>query len=244
MTKWPVMKLCERQLRDINPSDVLNGGLFRRCDTHKGGGAYDQFPEIYRKRFPGEMPVNEQFVAQLRGCPFNCAYCCVTRDGVQDGDCVMVTTEFMVDQFRASGLPVFHLMGGAPDIYLNMWPELLQNLEGTGAVFHSDFLLAERLYDDDVLDMVSEYPYQLHAVSIKGTPATLQRNTGAQPSIAAMLNNFEKLVSNRIPFYVTFTSMSKSEETWWRELLAYEFGESVLRDSFSIKVQHYKALDN
>lgn len=35
--KWPVMPLCKAQLQDINPDDVLNGGLYRRCNTYKGG---------------------------------------------------------------------------------------------------------------------------------------------------------------------------------------------------------------
>ena len=29
--KWPVVKLCEAQLQDVNKSDILNDGLYRKC---------------------------------------------------------------------------------------------------------------------------------------------------------------------------------------------------------------------
>lgn len=242
MTKWPVMKLCEKQLRDVNPNDVLCDGLFRSCDTYKGGGGYDQFPAIYGRRNPGEGPVNKQFVVQLKGCPLHCPYCYVTPDGVDKGECVQCDTGFMVEQFQKTGLPVFHLMGGAPALYLESWPELIDTLPH-GTVFHSDFLLVEKEYDERVLDEISEYPYQLHAVSIKGTPETLKKNTGKNPSIRLMLNNIHKLYMNSIPFYITFTGMSMQERAWWDNLLTYEYGNGIMADSFPIEVRHYKALE-
>jgi hypothetical protein len=35
MFKWPVVPLCEAQLKDVRPEDVLEGGLYRKCDTGK-----------------------------------------------------------------------------------------------------------------------------------------------------------------------------------------------------------------
>lgn len=42
--KWPVVPLSEGQLKDVNPADILEEGLYRKCDTYRGGGGYDQFP--------------------------------------------------------------------------------------------------------------------------------------------------------------------------------------------------------
>lgn len=49
MYSWKVMYLCDKQLRDVNPSDIIKNGLYRRCDTYKGGGGYDKFSDIYKK---------------------------------------------------------------------------------------------------------------------------------------------------------------------------------------------------
>ena len=40
---WPVVPLCKAQLEDVNPLDVLNDGLYRRCNKYKFGGGYDKF---------------------------------------------------------------------------------------------------------------------------------------------------------------------------------------------------------
>jgi hypothetical protein len=48
---WPVVPLCKNQLRDIKEEDILEKGLYRLCNTYKGGGGYDQFNKIYEKRF-------------------------------------------------------------------------------------------------------------------------------------------------------------------------------------------------
>ena len=70
---WPVVPLCKAQLEDVNPLDVLNGGLYRRCNTYKGGGGYDKFPEIWERRLgKGETKLNDQFVVQVQGCPLHC----------------------------------------------------------------------------------------------------------------------------------------------------------------------------
>lgn len=45
--KWKVVPICDKQMKDVNPSDVLNDGLYRKCDVYKGGGGYDMFPSIY-----------------------------------------------------------------------------------------------------------------------------------------------------------------------------------------------------
>ena len=47
--RFPVVSPCSSQLRDVRPEDVLSGGLFRKCDTYRGGGGYGQLPQILEK---------------------------------------------------------------------------------------------------------------------------------------------------------------------------------------------------
>jgi hypothetical protein len=46
LAKWKVVPLSPGQLLDVRPEDILNDGHFRRCNTYRGGGGYDQFPRL------------------------------------------------------------------------------------------------------------------------------------------------------------------------------------------------------
>ena len=143
--KWKVVPIQGRQLLDVRQEDLF--GDFRLCETYRGGGGYDQFPKIYKKRTSSaieESELSKQFVVQLYGCPLDCPYCYVTRDGVF-GHYVEYTTEELIDAFVASGTRVFHLMGGAPGLYLEHWWRIVDQLPEY-AVFHSDLLLVEKDY--------------------------------------------------------------------------------------------------
>ena len=130
MSKWKVVPLCTRQRRDVNPKDIISGGLFRFCNSYKSGGGYDKFPEIYERRFG--VPSNDlgmQFVVQLYGCSMDCPYCYVTKDGICGNYVEMSSREF-VEAFELSRLysnncRIFHLMGGAPALYLNDWEHII-----------------------------------------------------------------------------------------------------------------------
>ncbi len=40
---WSVVPLCKNQLKDVDPKDILENGLYRLCDTYKsGGGSIEQ----------------------------------------------------------------------------------------------------------------------------------------------------------------------------------------------------------
>ena len=39
---WSVVPLCKNQLKDVDPKDILENGLYRLCDTYKSGGGYDK----------------------------------------------------------------------------------------------------------------------------------------------------------------------------------------------------------
>lgn len=246
MHKWPVVPICEAQKLDVNPEDLLNNGLYRQCDTYKGGGGYDQFPAIFKKRFPGtsQWEINRQFVVQLAGCPLSCPYCYVTEEGV-NGTSEKVDTYTLISDFAKTGLPVFHLMGGAPALHLEYWDEITAQLR-PNEIFHSDMLLCEGYYDSLVLKRLREsHVKQLHAVSIKGaTRSQYVERTGTDVNFEGMFSNLIRLQESKLPFYVTFTGMSDEEIEWFKqEAQLYGVKSAAWDDSFSINLIHYKALD-
>lgn len=244
MYNWNVMKLCHRQLRDVNPNDILKNGLYRKCNTYKGGGGYDKFPEIYRKRTGQFGDFNSQFVVQLKGCPLKCPYCYVTEDGVHGSNCIIVSTEQLAQDFRETELPVFHLMGGAPALYVEHWIELLSVL-GEDTVFHSDLLLLENNYSRKVISELVKYPNSLYAVSIKGaTPEEFKKNTGVDFNKDLFWNNFDTIVACELPFYITYTGMTKESIEIFESEVISRYDEKLLDDSFAIQLIHYKALDD
>lgn len=234
--KFLVVPLCRNQLRDIHPEDVLNGGLYRKCKTYKAGGGYDQFPEIWKNRIGTDVPnIGEQFVVQLYGCPLSCDYCYVTPSGVW-GNHVGVSAEKLVEDFKASGCGSFHLMGGAPAIYLEYWEEILELLDPS-VPFHSDFVLCEkpRHYDVEVLNRLEKYKNGLYAVSIKGLPEWYS-NQGIDWHI--ICDHLAALKQSNLNYYFTFTGMKKSEVEWWKRIFPYYNYEG----SFTIDLKRYNAL--
>lgn len=252
MSKWCVVPLCEKQLRDVNQEDILNGGLYRKCKTYKAGGGYDRFEEIYKRRTCSTGSFKEQFVVQLHGCPLRCPYCYVTVDGIH-GDYVHVETSKLVTDFNASDTEVFHLMGGAPALYLNQWEELIEAVTKLGyetgreIPFHSDFLCVEGFYDIKVLSQIAAYDNTLFAVSVKGANAEeFKRNTGVTFLETMFWNNLEKLTISGVNFYITYTGMSKESIEEFEDSLSKHFGtsgaETMLQDSYSIQLVAYEAL--
>lgn len=237
-TMWPVVPLCDAQLQDVNPNDILESGLFRKCNTYRGGGGYDKFPEIYNRRMgQNRSDLNNQFVVQLQGCPLKCPYCYVTQDGI-NGPATKVTTESMVRSYRDSGCSVFHLMGGAPALYLNQWPELLEQLGDE--VFHSDLLCVEGEYDRGALRELAQHKNSLYAVSIKGSrPEEFKKNTGMEFPAQLFERNLRALHEEGVPYYFTFTGMSQESVSFFE----WSYPGYDYRDSFAIQLVHYKALD-
>jgi hypothetical protein len=222
MITWNVVPLCEAQLKDVRKEDVLHGGLFRMCDTYRGGGGYDQFNAIYEKR-TGKKVNPRQFVVQLKGCPLKCPYCYVTAPGVH-GEAVDVATGMLLSIYESMDVDVFHLMGGAPAIYLENWKRIAHSVE----VFHSDFLLVEQPYN--MLDLVN-LP-GLHAVSIK-------EEALYNPVQRFLLDrNLFKLQLTKVNFYLTFTGDTESME----KQLRIDFDEEIFEDSFHIDIINYEAL--
>lgn len=206
---WKVVPLSSGQLLDVREEDILEGGLYRRCDTLRGGGGYDLFPKICEE-FLGESPT-EQFVVQLQGCNLDCPYCYVTREGVW-GKATRVTTSELTASYRRSGLPVFHLMGGAPALQLKWWPQLLKELYLTGSyIFHSDMTLTEGLYSEDVLRVIGGYR-AIVAVNVKGTNfEEWFENTRKMVDWSLFWTNFRSVCKHLNKFYITYTNCDLEE---------------------------------
>ena len=246
MARWRVVPLSVGQLRDVSPEDVLEDGRFRRCNTYKGGGGYDTFPEAASRRF-GPGVYHTQFVVQLYGCNLDCPFCYVTRAGVW-GTPFDITTDELVRAFERSECAVFHLMGGAPALALNKWPALLEALERTspGAVFHSDLMLTEREYDVDTLLRIAR-PRALYAVGLKGiTSETFRANTRKEFPEPRLWRNLERLEAAEVPYYVTFTNVPELERQQFWDEVGVRFGEErgarLRADELTIDLIEYEAL--
>lgn len=202
--RWRVVPLSPGQRLDVRLEDFLEGGLYRRCDTLRGGGGYDLFPSMC-ERFLGECPT-EQFVVQLQGCNLDCHYCYVTREGVW-GPAIRVTTPELVSAYRRSCLPVLHLMGGAPALQMRHWPELLQELRLTGHyIFHSDMMLTEGPYDEETLYEINRHRAVI-AVNVKGTSSREWiRNTRRDVNWDLLWANLGMLNRHLWKFYITYTN--------------------------------------
>lgn len=241
--RWKVVPLSEGQLRDVRPDDRLDGGLYRRCDTYRGGGGYDQFPDIAGRRW--ERPsayFRQQFVVQLKGCHLDCPYCYVTREGVW-GDHSLVSTSELVDAFHRSEQQVFHLMGGAPALQMKFWPELLDAL-GPDVIFHSDLLLTEGNYSKKVLKQIAR-PNTLYAIDVKGTTQEeWLRNTRRHWIEDLFWDNWLNLQDCAVPAYATFTACALSNiHDFWNRALKRGIQTSWLRDAYNIEIIEYKALE-
>ena len=229
--KWPIVSICEKQRRDINKEDLLpdsERAYFRICNTKKAGNGYDQFSEIYFRRFKIH-PGYRQFIVQLYGCPFNCKYCYVTKDGVEGK--IIPFTSIGLSQWFAhyhSGSTIFHLMGGAPAIYLSHWKELASYFK----IFHSDFLLIENEYRNEWLYKLPG----LHAVSLKHPD-----DIGVNYDYRLLLKNLDKLIRNKVNFYLTFTGNARE---FFNKILENKYGRFIFEDSFDIPIKKYKSLED
>lgn len=239
MYKWKVVPLCKEQLLDIDPEDILPGGIFRTCDVYKSGGGYDKFPAICEKRL-GIKTYPKQFVAQLYGCHLKCPYCYVTQNGIWNKP-VEYTTDELLLEFFDSGCDVFHLMGGSPALYIEHWHEIINNLNDK-YVFHSDLILTEKRFNRPLLKAIS-MTNCLYAVNIKGvTPQDYERNTGKKFDSSMFWLNLWDLKVCEVPFYMTFTNPDMDHYQIFVDHIKQIYGEELLEDSFIIDLIDYEAV--
>lgn len=254
MYDWKIVPLCKEQLLDIDPKDILPGGEFRLCDVYKSGGGYDKFPTIFERR-TGKKTSSKQFVVQLYGCHLKCPYCYVTPNGIW-GEPKYYSTDSLAKVFFTTQklfrdkfpIDVFHLMGGSPALYIEHWPELIDRL-GEDVVFHSDLCLTEQDYEDDILKAISRSNC-LYAVNIKGiTPQNYEDNTGTnqgQFDGLIMMANLDKLIKNKVPFYLTFTNPDKNQfKEFCDDISSGRFkgyDKKLLEDMIVIDIIDYEAV--
>ena len=219
---WKVVPLSKEQMVDIHPEYVLGQGMYRICHTDRSGGGYDHFARYAKTKWGAKYREglatnrwNKQFVVQLYGCPLDCHYCYVTRAGVWGSFLPILTSDLMAE-FNASGASVFHLMGGAPAMYMDQWHEIIERLP-YNRFFHSDLMLIESRYRQDTLRSISR-DNCLYAVNIKGlTDEEWTANTRKPPPDWALLyRNLYRLIEAEVPFYVTFTNIGRSDAVLWR----------------------------
>ena len=191
--------------------------MFRKCNIYKGGGGYDKFSAIYAKRF-SYIPNPTQFIVQLKGCPLNCWYCYVTEKGI-NGKPAYIDSDSLINFYVNSSLEVFHLMGGAPALYLEHWKEL----SGKVKIFHSDFLLIEKEYKPEWLINLQG----LHAVSLKDF----------RVNDSLLFKNLDLLIEYNVNFYLTFTGLPI-----YKESIKKRYGKNILKDAIYIKIKKYKAI--
>lgn len=244
---WKVVPLSKGQLLDVRPDDVIERGLFRKCETYRGGGGYDKFP--IRAESKWGVKHHLQFIVQLFGCHLDCPYCYVTREGVW-GTPVKLTTKDLMESFlrswRMHGTTVFHMMGGAPALQMKKWPEVIRKLEEYAGrfVFHSDLLLTEASYSAETLSQIWS-PYALYAVDIKGlTQEEHLRNTRKPYNSRLLWHNLTLLERLDVPYYITFTNVAADNKLHFWIDFANEFPKSYHRrsmESFDIKLIDYKA---
>jgi uncharacterized Fe-S cluster-containing radical SAM superfamily protein len=235
--RWKVVPLCKKQLLDVDPDDILNDGYFRRCNVYKSGGGYDMFPNICEKRLG--VKENTQFVVQLFGCPLKCYYCYVTKDGVW-GDYKEFQTFELIENFIDSDLKIFHLMGGAPALYIEYWKYIIDLLPYK-TIFHSDLLLIEKDYTEDIINSISKLNC-IYSVNIKGgTKEEFFNNTGVNLNIDRFIKNLDLIVNRGLEFYFTFTGMGDDTIELFKNNVSKRYGDYVLRDSFKIDLIEYQA---
>ena len=246
---WSVQYLCDKQLRDVDADDVLCDGLYRKCHSYKGGGGFDEFNEIMKRRFPDfDYSAESQFVVQLRGCPLNCPYCYVTKEGIVGHHFKPVDTEKLVDDFNKSGLPVLYLTGGAPAIYMNHWAEVMERIDGK--IFHSDIMLVEREYKDNFLKIMKRLGNHIFTVSIKGsTEEEFLANTGVKLDSDLFWRNMDAIVDNDLNFYFSFTNMSVQSVNNFANQVVKRYEnkldnpKSLFDDSVCIDLLQYNSLE-
>lgn len=236
-----VMPICERQRRDVREQDLVYWNslpLGRFCTITNAGGGYDRFRDLYLAR-NGVDTGDTHLILQVYGCTMECPWCYVTPDGIwgdaKTASACLLHVKDIASIVRNTNAKVFHLMGGAPALYLDVWADLIQELPA-GVVFHSDFLLNESLYREDVLaDIAATSTLQLHAVSCKPFA----------PLTRFQLENLFRLWKAKIPFYLTYTG-GKQDRMWdlhKQRILDFGIPASVLEDAFVIPLKHYRALD-
>jgi len=245
--KFRVCPIQGRQLKDVRKEDIFED--FRICDTYRGGGGYDEFPNIATKRGLIEKGLRgspgKQLVVQLYGCHLRCPYCYVTKDGIFGSYKKYSSKELLKALTRANkehNVGVFHLMGGAPALHMDKWGSLINNLP-SGFLFHSDLLLTEGYYRLHHLKDING-SQTLYAVNIKGvTSEDYFINTNKRINWNMFWNNLDSIVEVGLNFYLTFTGPDMKYFDRFVNQITERYGRDIMEDHFIINLIDYNALE-
>jgi len=141
----PIAKIGEVQKQDIENDRgkgvVCYDNYARVCtvytDTRRDIG--DRSPYRMAEMFGGSwQDYNNHFVIQLAGCPLDCSYCYVDNleadihfSAISIVELYKAIRYDVFKEYKVS-LKVLHVMGGAPAIYCEFWPELRAELDAQG----------------------------------------------------------------------------------------------------------------
>jgi pyruvate-formate lyase-activating enzyme len=244
------IKVCPiqgRQLLDVRPEDIFED--FRICNTYRGGGGYDQFPAIAKKRglihSISKGDPGKQFVVQLHGCHLRCPYCYVTKDGIYGEYKTYKFGELLEAFWRAhevADVGTFHMMGGAPMLQHTYWDAIPMHLYPF-FLFTSDLLLTEGKYNEKSLYTMN-MANTLFAINIKGVDEEDHfKNTGRKLDWKLFWSNFDKVVDVGLNFYLTYTNPGLGLDNL-KESIILRYGTDVLMDNFVIELKQYDALED
>ncbi len=158
----PISKIGPVQLRDVENSTglVYHDEYYRLCEVVKSDKAFDNrgdcSPYRMASLFGGDWrDYNYHFIVQVAGCPLSCPYCYVDnfKIDLQISIAALVNdfVEFreMIRSLYSIDVRVFHLMGGAPAVYAECWPEIRHALDALGqedVILFSDVVFVENRY--------------------------------------------------------------------------------------------------
>ncbi len=250
----PIMPIGEIQKTDIRDEHRL--GYFRICASFKDikrQKGFDRFPHFAVNLFGKTLEHwNYHLIVQLRGCPLKCPFCYVDDEGLRIlpphnlpiKDLVLQAKSIIAKDKR---LHVFHLMGGAPAMYVNSWDKILNIMNEnkmSDIIFHSDIVLVE---PDIVpgfftsLRKTAKHPNHLIAICIKGiNEKNLIENSGVKNLIyIKYINNLRKVIDTGINFYLTLVNPDINDLPVFLDYLIKEYGSGITNKIQLLQIKTY-----
>ena len=225
----PISRIGELQRKDIENDRALGGivcydNFARVCTVHTGShrDIGDSSPFRMAEMFGGEwQDYNHHFVIQLSGCLLDCPYCYV--DNLEKDTSFSAIS--MVELYKAIrrealtnfgvSIKVLHVMGGAPAVYCEFWPELREELDSQGydnVVIFSNVILVEAIAGvEPWLHM--NLPRFIVEGCLKGTNReNFKQNTNRDLFVLAKLSLKEYLPLEN--FYLTLLNHDEADLPW------------------------------
>lgn len=254
MNKLSIMPVGKVQSTDIR--DEHKFGYFRICASYKDPNhkkGYDKFPDFATIKFGGNPSFwNYHLIVQLRGCPLKCPYCYVDDEGIEGLTPINLTPEELVLKAKKilnddNRLNVFHLMGGAPGLYIRFWSEILDVMNKVNlnkVLFHSDIILVEpEIVNSFYLNLkkIKNFKNHLIAVCVKGiTDENLIENTGIKNlKYYKYFENLNNVISTGINYYITLINPDVKELPNFLDSLIKNWGANIINKIQILQIKPY-----